>query len=93
MNKVVFISSTYVDLAEYRREVWNVLEKFHVTPKGMEQFGARSQAPLETCLAEVAQSDVYVGIIGFRLGSVDPKSDKSFTNLNMNTPLSRAKKF
>lgn len=81
MNKVVFISSTYKDLAEYRREVWHVLEKFHVMPKGMEQFGARSQAPLETCLAEVEQSDVYVGIIGFRLGSIEPKSDKSFTQL------------
>jgi hypothetical protein len=81
MNKVVFISSTYVDLAEYRREVWNVIEGFHVTPKGMEKFGARSQTPLETCLAEVAQCDVYVGIIAFRLGSIEPKSDKSFTQL------------
>jgi hypothetical protein len=81
MNKVVFISSTYVDLEEYRREVWNVIEGFHVTPKGMEKFGAKSQTPLATCLAEVAQCDVYVGIIAFRLGSIEPKSDKSFTQL------------
>jgi Domain of unknown function (DUF4062) len=81
MHKVVFISSTYVDLAEYRREVWRVLEGFQVTPKGMEQFGAKSVTPLETCLAEVTQSDVYVGIIAFRLGSIETKSDKSFTQL------------
>lgn len=81
MDKIVFISSTFEDLAEYRREVWHVLEGFHVTPRGMEQFGARSQAPLETCLAEVAQSDIYVGIIAIRLGSIEPNSDKSFTQL------------
>jgi hypothetical protein len=47
----------------------------------MEQFGARTEGPLETCLAEVEQSDIYIGIIAFRLGSVDPESRKSFTQL------------
>jgi len=32
-------------------------------------------------MAEVEQADVYVGIVGFRLGSVDRKSGKSFTQL------------
>jgi hypothetical protein len=47
----------------------------------MEQFGARSTCPRETCLAEVEQSDVYVGIIAFRLGSLDPETKRSFTEL------------
>ena len=34
-----------------------------------------------TCLAEVEQSDVYVGIIAFRLGSTDASLNKSFTQL------------
>ena len=81
MKKTVFISSTYQDLAEHRRAVWQALEEFDVSVRGMEQFGARPGAPLETCLAEVEQSDVYVGIIAFRIGSIHPESAKSFTQL------------
>ena len=47
----------------------------------MEEFGARPEAPLQTCLAEVEQSDVYVGIVAFRTGSVQALSGKSFTQL------------
>src|SRR6266849_261953 len=79
--KTVFISSTYKDLKDYRREVWDALKKFDVAVRGMEEFGARTAAPLETCLAEVEQSDVYVGIIAYRLGSIDPETKKPFTVL------------
>jgi len=81
MNKIVFISSTYDDLKEYRRAVWELLEKFDVNVRGMEQFGARKEAPLTTCLAEVEQSDIYLGVIAFRLGSIDSQSGKSFTQI------------
>lgn len=47
----------------------------------MEEFGARTESPLETCLAEVDVSDIYIGIIAFRLGSVEQNSGKSFTQL------------
>jgi hypothetical protein len=80
-TKTIFISSTYRDLAEHRRSVWEALKQFDVTIRGMEEFGARTERPLDTCLAEVEQSDVYVGIIAFRLGSMDSSSRKSFTQL------------
>src|SRR5260370_33120222 len=80
-SKTIFISSTYKDLCQHRRAVWDVLTKFDVNVRGMEQFGARTSGPLETCLAEVGQSDVYVGIIAFRLGSIDAESRQSFTEL------------
>lgn len=79
MNKSVFISSTYEDLRECRRKAWEVLRAFAADVRGMEEFGARKEAPLETCLAEVDQCDIFVGIIGFRLGFIDRKSGKSFT--------------
>lgn len=79
MPRTVFISSTYHDLAEHRRAVWALLEKFEVNIRGMERFGARPEKPLITCLAEVEQSDVYVGIVAFRLGTVDETTGKSFT--------------
>lgn len=80
-SNTVFISSTYKDLLDHRRAVWEVLQQFDVAVRGMEQFGARPEGPLDTCLAEVEQSDVYVGILAFRLGSVDQQSRKSFTQL------------
>lgn len=81
MRKTVFISSTFLDLKEERKKVWECLEKFDVAVKGMEQFGARKSNPLETCLTEVEQSDIYVGIIGMRYGSEEPNSGKSYSQL------------
>jgi uncharacterized protein DUF4062 len=80
-GKTVFISSTYRDLADHRREVWDALKRFDVSVRGMEEFGARTAGPLETCLAEVEQSDVYVGIVAYRLGSIDAETKKPFTVL------------
>lgn len=47
----------------------------------MEQFGARKETPLETCINEVKRSDIYIGIISQRLGSLEPTSGKSYTQL------------
>ncbi len=81
MRNTVFVSSTFRDLSEHRRAVWDLLGACDVDVRGMEAFGARTEGPLETCLAEVEQSNVYVGLIGFRLGSIDEASGKSFTQL------------
>jgi Domain of unknown function (DUF4062) len=81
MNKTVFISSTYEDLKEYRRAIWDLLKKFNVSVSGMEDLGARKDSPLATCIAEVEQSDIYLGVIAFRLGSVDSQSGRSFTQI------------
>lgn len=77
-NRTVFISSTFEDLKNHRKEVWDILSKYDVNIRGMERFGARKEAPLETCLSEVEQSDIFVGIISYRLGTIDKKSAKSF---------------
>ncbi len=79
MNKTIFISSTFEDLKNHRRKVWSLLEKYDVNIRGMEKFGARTETPIDTCLAEVEQSDIFVGIIGHKLGSIDPTTEKSFT--------------
>lgn len=81
MRRTVFVSSTYQDLGTYRKAIWELLGEFDVAIRGMEEFGARSQTPLEPCLIEVEQSDIYVGIVGFRLGSVEESTGKSYTQL------------
>lgn len=78
MKKVVFISSTFDDLKNHRRKIWELLEKYDVDVRGMERFGARREAPLTTCLSEVEQCNIFIGIIAFRLGNIDETSGKSF---------------
>lgn len=90
-RKNVFISSTYVDLVEPRRAIWNLLNGYDVNIRGMESFGARKESPLETCLAELDLSDIYIGIIGMRFGSIEKNSQKSYTQLEYERALEKEK--
>lgn len=91
MRRTVFVSSTFQDLQTHRKAVWDVLGKFDAAVRGMEQFGARTGTPLETCLLEVEQSDIYIGVIAFRLGSIEPTSGKSYTQLEYERAAERSK--
>jgi hypothetical protein len=88
-KKTVFISSTFIDLKDERKKVWDTLENFDVVVKGMEQFGARKTTPLATCISEVEQSDIYVGIIGMRYGSEEPTTGKSYSQLEYEKAVDR----
>ena len=81
----IFVSSTYSDLIPFRNAVRDVLSRFSVDIHGMEVFGAQTCKPLETCLAEVLTSEVFIGILGMRYGSVDEASGKSFVELEYET--------
>ena len=91
MRRTVFVSSTFQDLQTHRKAVWDVLGKFNAAVRGMEQFGARAGTPLETCLVEVEQSDIYIGIIALRLGSIEPTTGKSYTQLEYERAVERSK--
>lgn len=81
MKKTIFISSTFTDLQQHRKSVWELLEKYEVHVLGMERFGAQTAAPIETCLDAVERADIYIGIIAHRRGSVHPETGKSFTQM------------
>ncbi len=79
MKKTVFISSTFDDLKPHRSKLWDSLQNYDVNIRGMERFGARTEAPLTTCITECELSDIYIGILGMRYGSIDDLSEKSYT--------------
>jgi len=89
MKPTIFISSTFVDLKNHRNQVWRVIKAFDINIRGMEEFGAKKESPLETCLREVEKSDIYIGIIAMRYGSVDKASGKSYTQLEYERALEK----
>ena len=83
MNKKysVFVSSTYEDLKEERQEVVNALLQMDCFPVGMEYFNASDQSQWDVIKSLIDECDYYVLIIAGRYGSVEPKSGKSYTQL------------
>lgn len=82
MNKkyTVFLSSTYDDLREERREVMHALLEIDCIPCGMETFPADSDEQFEFIKSIIDECDYYALIIAGRYGSIG-KNGKSFTEM------------
>lgn len=68
----IYLSSTYEDLKDYRRVVYEALRRSGHQVIAMEDYVARDQRPLEKCLQDVQSTDLYVGLFAFRYGYVPP---------------------
>lgn len=80
----IYVSSTYNDLREYREKVSEVLRKLGHDVVAMEGYVAADQRPLDRCLADVASSNIYVGIFAHRYGFIPEHSNpngRSITEL------------
>lgn len=82
MNKryQVFLSSTFVDLEEERKEVMSALQKAGFFVAGMELFPSDDDDSWEVIKRVIDQSDYYVLVVAGRYGSIG-KSGKSFTEM------------
>jgi hypothetical protein len=77
----VFVSSTYIDLQEERQAaVEAILTAGHI-PAGMELFAAGDESQMNVIQRWIDESDVYMLILGGRYGSIEPKSQKSYIQL------------
>ncbi len=70
----IYVSSTYLDLQDCRRQVELVIRRMGHEDVAMEYYVAEDQRPVDKCLADVAACDVYVGVFAWRYGWV-PKKD------------------
>ena len=77
----IFVSSTYTDLKEERQAaVEAILSAGHI-PAGMELFSAGDESQMTVIKRWIDESDIYLLILGGRYGSIEPKSGKSYTQL------------
>ena len=86
----VFVSSTYDDLQEERKEVMQALLELDCIPAGMELFPASSEEQWSLIKRVIDDSDYYVLIIGGRYGSVNSEG-KSYTQMEYEYALSVGK--
>ena len=64
----VFLSSTYIDLAEHRRAIVAMLLRMNLTPVAMEHFGSRGMDATAVCLEEIDRCDAFIGVYAQRYG-------------------------
>jgi hypothetical protein len=64
----IFISSTAVDLREYRVKVRDAVLRLENLPIGMETFSARGGEPAGECMRLAAEADAVVCIVAHRYG-------------------------
>lgn len=76
----VFVSSTYEDLQEERREVMQALLELDCIPAGMELFPASDEDQWSLIKRVIDDSDYYIVIIGGRYGSTN-ESGISYTEM------------
>ena len=77
----VFISSTYEDLKEHRRAVADTLTRMKQVHSAMEYFGSRPTEAVEACKAEIASSDIVIGVYAWRYGWIPEGSTQSVTEI------------
>lgn len=67
-KRIVYVSSTFADLAAHRAALKTALEKAQYDVGSMEKYPAFDERPLDKCLADVAAADAYVLLVAHRLG-------------------------
>lgn len=77
----VFVSSTFEDLKEEREKVIETLLNKNCIPVGMEYFPAADDEQMTIIKQLIDECDYYILILGGRYGSIEPKTQKSYTQL------------
>lgn len=86
MQLKLYLSATFADLEQHREKVYRELRSLRHDVIAMEDYVAADKRPLEQCLQDVRDADVYIGIFAWRYGYVPPENNpekKSITELEM----------
>ena len=80
----VFISSTYSDLTQERKQVLDVLLMADCIPAGMESFVATDDEQFNVIKKVIDLCDYYILILGKRYGSINDTTGLSYTEMEYN---------
>jgi hypothetical protein len=81
MSSAAFISSTSIDLADYRQAAIEVCNELQITPIAMEFFGAAGVGANAGSKSKLEGADVYIGIFAHRYGYIEDGSETSVTEI------------
>lgn len=82
----IYLSSTFEDLKDFRQRVYQQLRSLRHDVIAMEDYVAADVRPLDQCLRDVRDSDVYIGLFAWRYGYVPRAGNpqrKSVTELEL----------
>lgn len=85
----VFVSSTFVDLYDYRQAVTERIRQVGALDICMEHMGAREDRPTVECMKLISDSDIFIGIYAHRYGFVPKGEICSITELEYNAASAR----
>jgi hypothetical protein len=75
----IYVSATYKDLRACRKVVCTTLRQLRQDDVAMEYYVAEPERPLDVCLRDVRDCDLYLGIFAWRYGHVPDGDDQSIT--------------
>lgn len=90
----VFVSSTYTDLIEERKEATQAILKCNCFPSGMELFPASNNKQWNVIKQVIDDSDFYLLILAGRYGSIgidDSGNKLGYTEMEFNYAISKGK--
>ena len=87
--KKVFISSTAIDLPEYRKAAIHACQRLGFVPLCMEEFPPDPRDAVSVCLEHVGEANAYLGIYAYRYGFVPDGSEISLTEMEYQRALER----
>ncbi len=77
----IFVSSTYLDLNDYRIKAKKAIEESKNEFIGMETFQSHTHEPTEFCPEKVEECDAFVLIVAYRYGNIPDGQTISITQL------------
>ncbi len=91
MEYKIYISSTTEDLEESRKDAEKVILDLKHYPVAMEHYNSTNEKPLDQCLKDIRNCDIFVGIYAFRYGFIPDGHSKSITHLEYEEALKEGK--